>query len=57
MKGATQDGCRRQVNLSTAEQRHVGQDEAEGPFHSDELAGFLLEQNLHLGCLTLFTFR
>lgn len=40
MKGATQDGCHRQVNLSTGEQRHAGQHEAEGPFQSDELAVF-----------------
>lgn len=46
VKGATQDGCHRQVNLSTAEQRHAGQGEAEGgPFRGDELDGFLLEQS------------
>lgn len=32
-RGATQDGCHGQVNLSTAEQRHADQDKGEQPIH------------------------
>lgn len=33
----TQDGCHRQVNLSTAEQKHAGQNREDQAIHWDEL--------------------
>lgn len=35
-RGAAQDGCHRQVNLSTAEQRPTGQDKGDQPIRWDE---------------------
>lgn len=35
-RGATQDGCHGQVNLSTAEQRHTDQDRGDQPIYCDE---------------------
>lgn len=35
-RGATQDGCHGQVNLSTAEQRHTDQDKIDQPIYWDE---------------------
>lgn len=34
--GATQDGCHRRVNLSTAEQRHIDRDRGDQPTYWDE---------------------
>lgn len=58
VKGATQDGCHRQVNLSTAEQRRTGQGEVQGPFPrwSTGRFAFGAKSVLRLRCLTLFYF-
>lgn len=42
-RGATQDGCHRQVNLSTAEQRHTGQDRG-GPAQRSTEASCVLNR-------------
>lgn len=36
-RGATQDGCHRQLNLSTAEQRYIGRDQDDRSIHWDNL--------------------